>query len=131
MNIETYFSEMKGIGVMATSDNNGVVDTAIYSRPHVQGRDELAFIMRDRLTHKNLQENNHANYLFLEKGQGYSGVRLFLRKISESSDPELISSLTRRHLSPEDDRLQGDKFLVRFKVDKALTLIGGNEVIIE
>lgn len=131
MNLETYFSEMKGIGVMATSDKNGVVDTAIYSRPHIQGRDELAFIMRDRLTHKNLQENNSANYLFLEDGQGYSGVRLFLRKINESSDPELISSLTRRHLSPEDDRLQGDKFLVRFKVDKALTLIGGNEVIIE
>ena len=131
MNLETYFSEMKGIGVMATSDNNGVVDSAIYSRPHVQGKDELAFIMRDRLTHKNLQENKYANYLFLEEGQGYSGVRLFLRKINESSDPELIRSLTRRHLSPEDDRLQGDKFLVRFKVDKALTLIGGNEVIIE
>lgn len=81
MNMETYFSKMKGIGVMATSDKNGVVDTAIYSRPHVQGRDELAFIMHDRLTHKNLQENNHAGYLFLEEGKGYSGVRLFLSKI--------------------------------------------------
>jgi len=131
MNMETYFSEMKGIGVMATSDKNGVVDTAIYSRPHVQGRNELAFIMRDHLTHKNLQENNHANYLFLEEGQGYSGVRLFLTKIDESSDQELISSLTRRHLSPEDDRLQGEKFLIRFKVDKVLSLIGGNEIAID
>jgi len=131
MNLETYFSEMKGIGVMATSDKNGVVDTAIYSRPHVQGKDELAFIMRDRLTHKNLQENNHASYLFLEDGQGYSGVRLFLSKIDESSDQELISSLSRRHPSPENDRQRGEKFLVRFKVDRVLTLVGGNDVIIE
>lgn len=131
MNMENYFSEMKGIGVIATSDKNGVVDTAIYSRPHVQGRDELAFIMRDRLTRKNLLENKHANYLFLEEGQGYSGVRLFLSKIDESSDQELISSLTRRHLSPENDRLQGEKYLIRFKVDKVLTLIGGNRIAVD
>ena len=131
MKFESYFSEMKGIGVMATSDKDGVVDTAIYSRPHVQGKDEMAFIMRDHLTHKNLQENKHASYLFLEKGQGYSGVRFFLSKIDESNDQGLINSLTRRHLSPEDDRLQGEKFLVRFKVDRVLSLVGANELIFE
>ncbi|MDO8945942.1 MAG: pyridoxamine 5'-phosphate oxidase family protein [Desulfocapsaceae bacterium] len=131
MNLNSYFTEMKGIGVMATSDENGVVDTAIYSRPHVQGKDEIAFVMRDRLTHKNLEKNKHANYLFLKEGQGYSGVRLFLSKLDESTDKELIASLTRRHLSPEDDRLQGEKFLVRFKVNKILSLIGGKEIAID
>ena len=131
MNLENYFTEMKGIGVMATSDENGIVDTAIYSRPHVQGKNEIAFIMRDRLTHKNLQKNNHANYLFLEEGQGYSGVRLFLTKLDESTDQELIASLTKRHISPDDDRLRGEKFLVRFQVNKVLTLIGGEEIAID
>ncbi|MDD3814983.1 MAG: pyridoxamine 5'-phosphate oxidase family protein [Desulfocapsaceae bacterium] len=131
MNLDSYFTEMKGIGVMATSDETGVVDTAIYSRPHVQGKDEIAFVMRDRLTHKNLEKNKHANYLFLEDGRGYNGVRLFLTKLEESTDQELITSLSRRHLSPEDDKLQGEKFLVRFKVNKVLSLIGGEEIIID
>lgn len=131
MNLEKYFTETKGIGVMATSEESGVVDTAIYSRPHVQGKNEIAFVMRDRLTHQNLQTNTHANYLFLEEGQGYNGVRIFLTKLDESTDQDLIASITRRHLSSEDERLRGEKFLVRFKVDKILTLIGGEEIAIE
>ena len=131
MNINEYFTENRGIGIIATSDKNGVVDTAIYSRPHVQGTDEVAFIMRDHLTHSNLQENKNANYMFLEEGPGSKGVRLFLTKVEESTDKDLIASLTRRHMSDEDDRLRGEKFLVRFKVDKVLTLIGGNEIAID
>lgn len=131
MRMKDYFTEKKGIGIMATSDKNGVVDTAVYSRPHVQGIDEVAFIMRDHLTHDNLQHNKHANYMFLEEGPGYKGVRLFLSKIEESTDKERIASLTRRHMSDEDDRLRGEKFLVHFKVDKVLTLIGGDEIEIE
>lgn len=128
MNLENYFLEMKGFGVMATSDENGVVNTAIYSRPHVLGKNEVAFIMHDRLTHKNLKKNKHANYLFLKDGGGYNGVRLFLTKLDESTDQELIASLSKRHLSLEDDRLRGEKFLVRFSVDKAYNLIGGDEI---
>lgn len=131
MNLEDYFTKTTGIGVMATSEENGVVNTAIYSRPHVQGKEEIAFVMHDRLTHQNLQTNNHANYLFLKDGQGYSGVRLFLTKLDESTDQELIASLSRHQVSPEDDRLRGDKFLVRFKVNKVLKLIGGEEIAID
>ncbi|MFH1217242.1 MAG: pyridoxamine 5'-phosphate oxidase family protein [Pseudomonadota bacterium] len=131
MKLEQYFSEKKGIGVMATSDAQGVVDTAIYSRPHVIADDKVAFIMRDHLTHMNLQENKHANYLFLEAGQGYSGVRLFLTKLEESIDHVLIDSMTRRSLTPEEDKEKGAKFLVSFKVIKILTLIGGTEIQIE
>ncbi|MBC8318300.1 MAG: pyridoxamine 5'-phosphate oxidase family protein [Desulfobulbaceae bacterium] len=131
MNLEKYFTDKTGVGVIATSDDGGVVDTAIYSRPHVMGNDEVAFVMRDRLTHKNLQENSHASYLFLENRQGFIGVRLFLTKISESSDHALIDSMTRRHLSSEEDKARGEKFLVRFKVNKVLSLIGGEEIPID
>ena len=128
MKLKKYFSQKQGTGVMATSNAAGIVDTAVYSRPHVMEDNTIAFIMRDRLTHKNLQENIHANYLFMEKGDGYSGVRLFMTKIDETDDHDLIASLTRRHLSPEEDKAKGKKFLVRFNVDRVLTLIGGNEI---
>ena len=131
MNLEKYFTDKTGVGVIATSDDGGVVDTVIYSRPHVMGNDEVAFVMRDRLTHKNLQENSHASYLFLENRQGFIGVRLFLTKISESSDHALIDSMTRRHLNSEEDKARGEKFLVRFKVNKVLSLIGGEEIPID
>lgn len=128
MNLNHYFTEKDGLGVMATSDARGVVDTAVYSRPHVLETDEIAFVMRDRLTRRNLLENGHANYLFIEEGEGYAGVRLFLTRIDESTDDRLIAAMTRRHLSPEEDRARGQKFLVRFRVDKVLKLIGAEEI---
>ncbi|MBU0681111.1 MAG: pyridoxamine 5'-phosphate oxidase family protein [Proteobacteria bacterium] len=131
MNLKEYFSDKKGVGVMATSDANGVIDTAIYSRPHVEEKDIVAFIMREHLTHKNLQETKHANYLFLEDSQGYQGVRLFLTKIDETTDTELIQAMTRRHLTPEEDCKRGPKHLVRFQVDKVHTLVGGDEILLE
>jgi len=130
MNLEAYFSEKKGVGVMATSDGSGVVDNAIYSKPHVEGIDTVIFIMRDRLTHKNLQQNKHACYLFLEDGRGYYGVRLFLTSLGESTDKDLIATMTRRHLSPEEDKAKGDKFLVRFRVNRVLSLVGGEEILL-
>lgn len=131
MKLTSYFTTIQGTGVMATCNKKGVINTAIYAKPHVQGKDEVFFIMRDRLTHKNLQENQHASYLFLEEGQGHSGVRLFLTKIDESTDQELIATLSKRHLSPEDDKLHGDKFLIRFKVNMVLRLIGSEELTLE
>lgn len=131
MDLEEYFMEKKGIGVMAISDAAGVVGTAIYSKPHVENGDTVIFIMRDRLTHKNLQENSHASYLFLEDGRGYIGIRLFLVKTAENTEQELITAMTRRHLSPEEDKVKGDKFLVRFRVERVLSLIGGVEIALQ
>lgn len=126
-----YFTAANGTGVMATSNKEGLVDAAIYAKPHIEGKDEALFIMRDRLTHRNLQENQHACYLFLEEGPGHGGIRLFLTKIDESTDKERIAALSKRHLSPEEDRLHGEKFLVRFRVTKVLRLIGGAELTLE
>lgn len=60
MNLKQYFSEKTGTGVMSTSDAGGMVNAAVYSRPHIMEENTAAFIMRDRLTHKNFGENNHA-----------------------------------------------------------------------
>ncbi len=124
MKLEQYFASTKGTGVMATSDGNGEVNTAIYSRPHVKAKDEVAFIMLDRRSHANLMENKHACYLFLEEGHAYQGLRLYLTFLDENTDQELIRSMSRRPKRPDEGE-QERKFLVRFQVDKVLNLIGG------
>ena len=119
--LKNYFENTKGMGVIATADKEGKVNMAVYSRPHFLEEGSLAFIMRDRLTHHNLQSNPHAAYLFVEGGPGYKGKRLHLRKIREEDNSELIQSLSRREYKNEKPDA---RFLVAFQIDKVLPLIG-------
>lgn len=125
MDYKAYFEQTKGVGVLSTADNHGRVDAAIYSRPHVLDDGNLAFIMRDRLTHSNLQTNPFAVFLFMEKSEGFKGKRLFLCKVREEKDPELIEKLSRRSYTGD---VKEARFLMVFKVDKELPLVGGDEV---
>jgi hypothetical protein len=127
MTLKEYFDEKKGVGVMATSNAEGKVDTAIYSSPHVFDDGTLAFIMRERLTHLNVQSNPYGSYIFIEEGMGRKGLRVFLKKFKEDSNPDLIAAMTRRYLTPEEDREKGPKFLVYFRVEKILPLIGSGD----
>ncbi len=125
MSLKTYFENTKGVGVMATANAEGEVNAAIYSRPHVIEDGSIALIMRDRLTHANIQSNPHATYLFKEDGAGYQGKRLYLVKIREEKDPERISQFRRR--SPSSDKNRDEPvFLVFFKLEKELPLIGAD-----
>ena len=126
MHMQEYFENRQGVGVLSTADNDGKVDAAIYAKPHVMADGTIAFIMRDRLTHKNITANPHAVYLFIENAGGYKGVRLFLKKVREDDDAELIKQMTRRCLTAEEDAAKGPKFLVYFAVEKILNLIGGD-----
>ena len=121
MELKEYFENTEGTGVMATADKDGKVDTAIYARPHVMDDGTIAMIMRDRLTHHNLESNSHACYMFIEKGPGYKGKRLFLTKVREEQDSELLQSLRRRQYINKNDE---SKFLVFFQIDKELPLVG-------
>lgn len=127
MNLRDYLQGVTGKGVLATADAEGRVDAAIYSKPHILEDGTLAFIMRDHLTHHNIGANPYATYLFIEDGKGYQGLRLFLKKVREDSDPELIAKMTRRHLTPEEDKARGPKFIVYFTLEKILPLIGSGE----
>lgn len=122
MDLKDYFENVTGTGVLATADAEGRVDAAIYARPHVMEDGTVAFIMLDRLTHKNLESNPYATFLFMEQGEGYRGLRLFLKKLREDTDAELIERLSRRCLSSGQSR--GAKFLVVFQLEKMLDLIG-------
>ena len=124
MELKQYFEKAKGVGVLATADADGKVDAAIYARPHFMEDGTLAIIMRDRLTHHNLQSNPHATFLFMEEGPGYKGKRLFMTKVREEKNTELLHSLRRRHYP--DDKEEA-KFLLFFKLDKELPLVGAGK----
>ena len=121
MELKDYFENTEGSAILATADSEGKVDAAIYARPHFMDDGTIALIMRDRLTHHNLLSNSHACYMFIEKGPGYKGKRFFLTKVREEQDSELLQSLRRRQYINEKDE---SKFLVFFKIDKELPLVG-------
>lgn len=127
MKLAEYFERKPGTGILSTANSDGEVDAAIFATPHVLEENRIAFIMRDRLTHKNLQSNPYAIYLFMEDGGFYKGVRLFLKKIKEDTNKKLIQSMTRRHLPPDEDRARGPKFIVYFEVTRILPLVGTGE----
>jgi hypothetical protein len=81
--------------------------------------------MADRLSHNNLQSNPHAAYLFLESGDNYAGKRMHLTKIKEEKDSPLIATLRRRKNYSEKKSYESEsKYLVYFRIDKVLPLIG-------
>lgn len=100
------------------------MDAAVYARPNIMEDGSLAFIMRDRLTHHNLQSNSHATYMFIEHGPGYKGKRLYLTKVREEQDTELLESLRKRlYIDARDE----SKYLVIFNVTRELPLIGDSQ----
>lgn len=121
MNVKDYFENNDGVGVLSTSDSEGRVNSAIFSRPHFLEDYNLAFIMRDRLTHENLRSNPHASYLFKEEG-AYQGKRLYLTMTHEEENSELIDKLRRstREYNENGENL----YLVHFHLDGVLPLMG-------
>ena len=123
MELREYFESKKGFGVLSTADVDGNVNSAVYARPHVMDDGLLAFIMRDRLSYRNIQSNPRATYLFREDGPGYHGKRLYLAKVREEADSDLIASLSRRTYPPEKDRRES-RFLVFFRLESERPLVG-------
>jgi hypothetical protein len=124
MSLADYFEKAQGFGILATADETGKVDVALYGRPHTIDETTVAFIMSDRLSHSNLTKNPAAAYLFLEKGEGYAGKRLYLTKIREETDTQKIDTMRResRHDCPAESK--EDKYLVYFQVEKIRPLFG-------
>jgi len=128
MSLNDYFANIEGIGILATSDEKGNVNLALYTAPHVVDENTVGFVMRDRLSHKNLQSNPNAAYMFIEQSEAYVGKRLYLSKIREEKNNSLIKTLKRQNppISPAslDD---ADKYLVYFRLERIRPLTGDKE----
>jgi len=125
MNLGEYFEQTKGYGILATADVDGKVNVALYSRPHFMDDGNAAFIMAERLTYQNLKANPWAAYLFIESTEGYSGKRLYLRKVKEEQNDQLINEIRRKryHLPSQPET----RHIVYFEVEKVLPLIGSGD----
>ncbi len=122
MSLADYFDNATGHGVLATAGKDGKVDAAMYARPFFMEENTALFIMAEKLTHSNLKENPWATYIFIESCPGYSGKRLYLKKIKEEQDDDLISVICRKcdysHYEVHK------RHVVYFNVEKVLPLVG-------
>jgi hypothetical protein len=125
MSLTEYFKNIKGLGVLATSDSDGNVDIAVYSRPYIIDEKTIAFSMLERLSYSNVQSNPKAAYMFAEQGEGYSGKRLHLTKTGEEKDAERIKEIKQQHTKTRepDEKV---RHLIYFTVDKIRPLVGDN-----
>lgn len=121
MKLRDYFEQTTGTGILSTADADGHVNAAIYSRPHFVDGDTLAFIMRDRLSHKNIESNPQAVYLFIEDGKGYKGKRLYMNMVREEKNADQIASLLRRTYKED---IEEERFLVFFDLVRERPLVG-------
>ncbi|HPQ43377.1 MAG TPA: pyridoxamine 5'-phosphate oxidase family protein [Syntrophales bacterium] len=124
MDLAEYFEKTKGFGVFATADSEGKINVAALSRPTIMDDGTAAFIMAGHLTHNNLQSNPHAAYYFVEHGGGFGGKRLYLTKVKEEEDLELIEKLRKKRYPIFTIKYDNEsKYVVFFRIDNVLPLV--------
>ncbi len=122
MNIATYFENIKGTGILATSDSEGNVDAAIYARPYVIDEQTIALSMMERLSYMNIKSNPKACYMFIEKTEGFKGLRMYLTMTGEETDEQKVRQIKEAHsvnYKPDDQR-----HLVYFRIENTWPLVG-------
>ena len=124
MSLSDYFEHTQGLGILATADSDGMVDLAIYAKPHVIDEKTIAFVMKERLSHLNLKSNPHATYMFIEKGEGYTGKRLYLTKLREETNTSVVEMFRQKQPEIYDADDDSNKYLVHFQIDEIWPLVG-------
>jgi len=128
MKLSEYFEQASGLSILSTADSAGAVNAAVYSKPHFIDEENVAFIMADKLTHHNIQQNPRAAYLFKESGEKYAGRRLYLTRTKEIQDPQLVGEMRRKKYAEASGKYSNEnKFGGYFKIEKVLPLIGDKE----
>ena len=124
MNLAEYFEKTEGTGILATSDVEGNVDLAIYSRPYVIEENKIAFSMLERTSYENLQSNPKVAYMFIEKGQGYNGKRLYLKKTSEETNQQRIEEIKSQRPKRHKNMTDSTRHFVYFEIENIRPLVG-------
>lgn len=122
MNLDSYFENVLGVGVLATSDASDNVDVAIYAKPYVIDEKIIAFSILEYTSYSNVMANPNACFLFIEKGEGFKGYRFYLQQKGEETDPDIIKMLKKTHNlmdMPTDQR----RHLVYFRIKQVRPLI--------
>jgi hypothetical protein len=124
MKLSEYFTNVRGHGVLATSNSAGEVNAAVYSKPYFTDENTAVFVMAEQLTYENLKSNPNAIYLFIESTEEWTGKRLYLKKLKEDQDKKMLTEICQVCDYSHYD--VGNRHIAYFKIEKVLPLLGGN-----
>jgi hypothetical protein len=124
MGISEYFAATQGHGVLATANDKGKVNAAIYSKPYFTDEHTAVFIMAERLSYENLKTNPEAVYLFIESVAEWTGKRLYLKKLKVEKDDRMLARICQECDYSHYD--VGDRHITYFEVKEVLPLLGGS-----
>jgi len=124
VNWKEYFEKRIGNGFLATSNKEGEVDIAIYSRPHIFDDRNFYFIVNQGRTHENLRQNPFAAYAF---GQGnFQGFRFYLRLIELLDNGPKYEEVIAESRKPSYIKDGGkNKYVAVFSLEEIRPLVGG------
>jgi putative heme iron utilization protein len=124
MEISEYFATTQGHGVLATANDKGKVNAAVYSKPYFTDEHTAVFIMAERLSYENLKTNPKAVYLFIESTEEWTGKRLYLKKTKEENNEQLVARICEACDYSHYD--VGGRHVTYFEVEEVIPLLGGN-----
>jgi len=124
MDLKEYFENIEGTGILATSDSEGNVDLAIYSRPYVIDENKIAFSMLERTSYANIQSNPKAAYMFIESAKGYKGTRLYLEMAGEETDIKIIDEIRSQRQRMHESKTDEVRHFVYFSIEKIRPVTG-------
>jgi hypothetical protein len=124
MSLSKYFETVEGTGILATSDSEGNVDLAIYSRPYIIDENKIAFSMLERTSYANIQSNPKAAYMFVEEGRGYNGKRLYLKVTGEETDQKLVEEIKSQRPRKHESKTDSVRHFVYFTIEKVRPVAG-------
>ncbi|MCK9441525.1 MAG: pyridoxamine 5'-phosphate oxidase family protein [Methanothrix sp.] len=88
-----YFNKQLRLGVISTSNKDGLVDCAVYGSPQMIDEKTVIVALARGRTFANLQENPNAVFMIMEPGAGvldWKGIRVYLNLLEyATSGPKL------------------------------------------
>jgi hypothetical protein len=121
------FNKQTRIGALATANENGDVNAAVFGSPRMIDEDTVIMAIGDNRSFKNLQENPKASFIVVEPGTSpttWKGARLYLEVDSFERYGEVLDSF-RENIRKVAGNRSADAIVaaIRFKVVDVRPLI--------
>lgn len=90
------FNKRPRIGALATTDDKGNVNVAVFGSPHMLDHDTIVMGIGNNRSYRNLQANPKAAFIIMEPGPTppeWKGVRVYLRVGSIDTQGDLLQKI--------------------------------------
>jgi len=125
--VMSMFNKQARIGSLATANQQGEVNAAVFGSPRMIDRDTVIMAIGDNRSFRNLQENPKAVFLVVEPGEtsgDWKGARVYLEVASFERYGELLDSLRENIRKVAGDRsANAIRAAVRFTITDVRPLI--------